>query len=85
MDIAIFIFQVVIFFAFLYFAYFDDLDDQKCIAGNGIDMPLAADSDINGIDVARRFKMAIRFGFWLSFINFCRATLAQVAFLTKKW
>ena len=43
------------------------------------------DSDIHGIDVASRFKRGIRFGFWLSFVNFCRATLAQVAFVTKKW
>ena len=46
---------------------------------------MAADSDVHGIDVAARFKAGIRFGFWLSFINFVRATLAQVAFVTKKW
>ena len=85
LDITVFIAQVVIFLSFFYFAYFYDLDKHKCYAGNGTDIPLATDSDIHGVDVARRFKMAIRFGFWMSFINAGRAALAQVAFFTKKW
>ena len=29
--------------------------------------------------------MAIKWGFWMSFLNFARATLAQVAFYLKMW
>ena len=29
--------------------------------------------------------MAIRWGFWMSFLNFGRATLAQIAFYIKMW
>ena len=29
--------------------------------------------------------MAIKWGFWMSFLNFARATLAQVAFYMKMW
>ena len=76
--------QILIFAFFLYFAYFFDFDNQ-CMADNASDVPLLEDSNIHGIDVGSRFKMGIRFGFWLSFVNFARATLAQVAFVTKKW
>ena len=48
-------------------------------------VPLTVDSSMQGINVTDRFKMAIRWGFWMSFLNFARAILAQVAFAMKMW
>ena len=66
-------------------AYFFGLNEKSCIAENNIDMPLPSESSMEGSDVASRFRMAIRWGFWMSLINFLRASLAQVAFYWKKW
>lgn len=46
--------------------------------------PLTSDAQ-QGIDVALKFMMAIRWGFWLAFSYFMRAILAQVALCMKIW
>ena len=65
--------------------FYGKLNTIDCYADATIDIPLDEVSSIQGIDVSGRFKMAIRWGFWMSFINFSRATLAQVAFYMKLW
>ena len=57
-------------------AFFFGLKEHSCIADANNDVPLNAESSMEGSNVAQRFKMAIRWGFWMSFLNFARATLA---------
>ena len=84
-DIVIFIAQVLVFLSFLYMAYFFGMNKSSCRADINSIVPLKPDSHTRGVDVARRFKMAIRWGFWMSFFNSARAALSQVALYMKKW
>lgn len=65
--------------------FYGKLNLIECYADKNLDVPLKELSSVQGIDVSGRFKMAIRWGFWMSFLNFARATLAQVAFYLKMW
>ena len=65
--------------------FYGELNAVDCYSDPGLDVPLNSISSVQGIDVTRRFRMAITWGFWMSFINFARATLAQVAFYLKMW
>ena len=78
--------QLVIFVGYLYMTFFyGDLNLVQCKASAGLKVPIARMSSLEGIDVSARFKMAIRWGFWMAFLNFARATLAQIAFYMKMW
>ena len=86
LDISIFIMQLVIFVGYCYMTFFyGELNAIKCLADPHLDKPLNDISSVQGIDVTRRFRIAITWGFWMSFLNFARATLAQVAFYLKMW
>ena len=86
LDILIFLLQLVIFVGYLYMTFFyGDLNTITCKADAGLDVPISPISSLEGVDVSARFKMAIRWGFWMSFLNFARATLAQFAFYLKMW
>ena len=86
LDVSIFVMQLCIFVGYLYMTFFyGKLNTIDCHADSTINVPLDSVSSMQGIDVSGRFKMAIRWGFWMSFINFARATLAQVAFYMKLW
>ena len=86
LDISIFVMQLFIFVGYCYMTFFyGELNTIQCVADPALDVPLSHISDIQGIDVTRRFRMAIKWGFWMSFLNFARATLAQVAFYLKMW
>lgn len=65
--------------------FYGELHTIKCLADSATDVPLVSDTSMEGTDVSRRFRMAIRWGFWMSFLNFARATLAQIAFYMKMW
>ena len=66
-------------------SFFFGLKHRNCVADAKTNLPLDDESSMEGSNVALRFKMAIRWGFWMSFLNFVRATLAQIAFYYKKW
>ena len=86
LDVIIFLMQLVIFVGYLYMTFFyGDLNTIVCKADPGLDVPISPDSSLGGVDVSARFKMAIRWGFWMAFLNFARATLAQIAFYMKMW
>ena len=77
LDILIFLMQFVIFCGYLYMTFFyGNLNTVECKADAGLDIPISPMSSLEGVDVSARFKMAIRWGFWMSFLNFARATLA---------
>ena len=48
-------------------------------------MPLNQDASNSGVDVSHLFKIAIRWGFWMSLLTFIRAILAQVGLYLKRW
>ena len=51
------------------------------------DVPLGPDSYKvqTGVDVSQYFKIALRWGFWMSLLTFIRAILAQVGLYLKRW
>ena len=86
LDVSIFVMQLAIFVGYLYMTFFyGELNKIDCFADSRLEVPLSTASAIQGVDVSDRFKMAIRWGFWMSFLNFARATLAQIAFYMKMW
>ena len=66
-------------------AYFFGMNKSRCEADSRSLVPLDPESNTRGVDAAGRFKMAIRWGFWMSFFNSARAALSQVALYMKKW
>lgn len=68
--------QAGIWFGFLYMAYiYGNLHNTNCFADSYSEFPLL-DSDMLGINVTKRFSIAIRWGFWMSTLNVLRAILA---------
>ena len=58
-----------------FFSYYYDAIERPCQATYGDKKPLDLDDSDDatiGIDVQRRFTMAIRFGFYISLLNFLR-------------
>lgn len=77
--------QVVVFGGFMYMAYFyKPLGDKDCEADAYNNTPIAG-IDTVGANVSLRFRMSIRWGFWLSLMNIGRSVLAQVALKIKSW
>jgi hypothetical protein len=68
-----------------FFSYFYEALENPCYAAWGDDQPIADEtlSATDGIDVQRRFKMAIRFGFYLSLLNFSRVIINQIGIWLK--
>jgi len=68
--------QAGIWLGFLYMAYiYGSLHDTNCFADSYSKKPLI-DSDMLGINVTKRFSIAIRWGFWMSTLNVLRAIIA---------
>jgi len=64
-----------------FFSYFYDEIDRPCRAAYGNTEPLPADTgDVmdatQAIDVQKNFRMAIRFGFYLTLLNFSRVIIS---------
>ena len=49
------------------------------------DVPLSQTSSNEGVEVSYYFKVAIRWGFWMSLLTFIRAILAQIGLCMKRW
>lgn len=72
-------FYLFVFGVFMYYAYIYKNDNSSdCIANAQSTKPLKNTSTI-GVNVTKKFQMAIRFGFWLSAINLIRAVMGQGA------
>lgn len=85
-DYAIFLIQLTILGSYFYVAYFyEGLGATPCVADFNSDVPLARNASNSGVDVAKYFKIAIRWGFWMSLLTFIRAILAQVGLYLKRW
>ena len=85
-DYAIFFVQLTILGSYFYVAYiWGKLDDVQCKADIKSNVPLAKDASNTGVDVTQYFRIAIRWGFWMSFLTFIRAILAQVGLYLKRW
>lgn len=70
-----------------FFSYFYDALNRPCVAAYGNTVPLTPVEGITdatvGINVQEHFKMAIRFGFYLSILNFGRVAINQVSIWYK--
>ena len=79
--------QLTILGSYFYVAYiWGELDSEPgCYADINSDYPLLIDSDNEAVDVQKYFKIAIRWGFWMSLLTFIRAILAQVGLYMKRW
>ncbi len=76
---------MVVFFGFLYMAYiYGDLHDDVCFANSYSFQPILGDNTW-AVDVTRRFRIAIRWGFWMCLLNITRSVLAYVALQIKSW
>lgn len=84
-DATIFLTQLLLAGCFIYFAYFyKPIDTLTCYAVYGADQPILPENTItNAINVARNFRMAIRFGFWITVLNFTRAVINQLGIRYK--
>ena len=82
-DVIIFLTQLLLAACFIYFAYFyKPIDELQCRAAYG-DNEIVLTSNTNTINVSKNFKMAIRFGFWITILNFSRAVINQLGIKYK--
>ena len=85
-DYAIFLVQITILGSYFYVAYiWGDLNAVECKADINSEVPLTSNTSNSYIDVTEYFKIAIRWGFWMSLLTFLRAIIAQVGLCMKKW
>ena len=63
---------------------YKSLGDKDCEADAYSDVPIAG-LDTVGANVSLRFRMGIRWGFWLSLMNIARSVIAQIALKIKSW
>ena len=87
-DYTIFLIQITILGSYFYVAYiWEGLkdDSRTCIADINSDVPLSKDATQIGVDVSKYFRIAIRWGFWMSLLTFIRAILAQIGLYLKRW
>ena len=72
--------------SYLYAAYiWKGLANEDCFADINSEQPLPKDASNKGINVSWQFKIAIRWGFWMSLLTFIRAILAQIGLYLKRW
>ena len=68
--------QLTIFGSYTYMTFFHgDLDYPSCKTDMNTNYPIQS-SYQTGIDVTDKFARAIRWGFWMSFLNIARAAVA---------
>ena len=85
-DYAIFLIQLTVLGSYFYVAYiWGELGDVKCSADIESNLPLALNASNTGVDVSGYFKIAIRWGFYMSLLTFIRAILAQIGLSLKRW
>ena len=83
-DVIIFLTQLLLAACFIYFAYFyKPIDTLTCYAAYGDDQPVPQGSNTYAINVSKNFRMAIRFGFWITILNFTRAVINQLGIRYK--
>lgn len=83
-DIIIFLTQLLLAACFIYFAYFyTPMDTYECKAAYGSTLIVTTQAT-NSINVSKNFRMAIRFGFWITILNFIRAVINQLGIRYKK-
>jgi len=59
------------------------MDTYECKAAYGSNLIVTTQAT-NSINVSRNFRMAIRFGFWITILNFIRAVINQLGIRYKK-
>lgn len=86
-DYAIFVIQLTVLGAYFYVAYiWGDFGETECRADPNSTIPLSpASHSQSAVNVSNYFATAIRWGFWMSFLTFLRAILAQVGLCLKRW
>lgn len=67
--------------AYIYQPIYNKID---CEADPYSDSPLYNNNTV-GINVTRRFRIAIRWGFWMAALNVTRAAMAQIALRMRSW
>lgn len=85
-DVIIFLVQLLLAACFIYFAYFyKPIDTLTCYAAYGDSQAIIEKSSTStlAINVAKNFRMAIRFGFWITVLNFTRAVINQLGIRYK--
>jgi len=85
-DWAIFLIQLGILGTYFWMAFFyDGLGETQCKADYNSNVPLSPNSVNTATDVTKKFKIAIRWGFFMSLMTFIRAILAQVGLYLRRW
>ena len=86
-DLIILVAQLAMFGGYTYMAFFYNGINNKCYASTSSKEPFVQESGYTqlGINVGENFRMAIRWGFAMTFMLFFRAILVQVAFYLKLW
>ena len=86
-DYAIFGIQLTVLGSYFYVAYiWGDFGSVECRADPNSTIPLSpASHSQTAVNVSNYFATAIRWGFWMSFLTFLRAILAQVGLCLKRW
>ena len=86
-DYAIFGIQLTVLGSYFYVAYiWSDFGSVECRADPNSTIPLSpASHSQTAVNVSNYFATAIRWGFWMSFLTFLRAILAQVGLCLKRW
>jgi hypothetical protein len=83
-DVIIVLVQLGLTVTLGFFSYYYNAIDRPCSAAYGDTFPLTLSGDATiGVDVQRRFTMAIRFGFYLSILNLIRVIVNQVGIWIK--
>lgn len=85
-DWIIFLVQLTVLGFYCWMAFFyKGLGETECKADINSDVPLSATSSNIYIDVTTKFKIAIRWGFFMSLMTFIRAILAQLGLYLRRW
>ena len=85
-DWAIFLVQLTVLGFYFWMAFiYDGLGETECKADIGSNVPLTATSSMTAVNVSKKFKIAIRWGFFMSLMTFIRAILAQVGLYLRRW
>jgi hypothetical protein len=75
-DVIFILMQLGLALTFGFFSYYYDAIHRPCTAAYGSVIPLPADGTATiGRNVQFRFKLIIRFGFYLSILNFIRVVV----------
>lgn len=85
-DWTIFLLQLTILGFYFWMAFiYKDLGKTECKADLYSNEPLGPNSLTSAQDVSKKFKIAIRWGFFMSLTTFLRAILAQLGLCMRRW